>query len=69
MNDFLSKYGGGQVVDCSSEEAIFMGLKEFYASWKNETMQDYPSTTLFDTFSARKVLDTYEKLFYGFSTE
>jgi len=64
MNDLLSKHGGGRAVDCASVKAIFTGLKDFYYRWKNDTLQDCLSTSLYDSFSAGAVLDTYEKLFF-----
>jgi len=63
IKDILSIHGGGVAVDCTSLEDVYAGLKELYDSWKKNRLTDYLSKSLFYVFSAKAVLDSYEKLF------
>ena len=69
MRDLLSTDGGGLAVDCTSEDAIYQGLKHLYDAWRDGSLPSYRPDALCAKISSDAILRRYESLFHQVSGE
>lgn len=63
VRDEISRHGGGLVVDCTSVEDTYAGLRELYMAWREGTLDRYVSDNLRQALGAETAIPKYEELF------
>ena len=63
VKDEITLHGGGLVVDCTSVEHTYAGLRKLYLAWREGTLDRYVSDTLRRALGAETAIPKYEELF------
>ena len=63
-HDMVTRYGGGVFVDNEDYKDIKRGLLEVYKAWESGKLSEvYDTKTLYEEFSAQKVVNIYNSLY------